>query len=99
MIRTTIIAGGLLGLGIFTAAPAMAGPGMDANCSPTPFCSVRTAAAPDPIGLFDYYTGTGPGTARGDFTTAWTTGPATAINVWATGPATVAKVWHDALSP
>ena len=49
MIRTTIIAGGLLGLGIFTAAPAMAGPGMDVRCSPPSICSVW-AGAPAQVG-------------------------------------------------
>ena len=42
LMRTTIIAGGLLGLGIFTAAPAMAGPGMDVRCSPPSICPVIT---------------------------------------------------------
>jgi hypothetical protein len=96
MIRTTIIAGGLLGLGVFTAAPAMAAPPSTVNCSPPAICANAAATAPVP-GLVTYYTGTGPGTAAGDFTTAWTQGPGQAVTAWATGPATVAKVWSDAL--
>jgi hypothetical protein len=98
MIRTTIIAGGLLGLGIFTAAPAMAVEGMQVDCS-NPCVIVP--------GLVQYYTGLGSPildangkpvpTAAQEFTTAWTQGPGQAVNAWATGPATVAKVWSDAL--
>jgi hypothetical protein len=93
MIRTTIIAGGLLGLGIFTAAPAMAVEGMQVDCSNP--CVI----VPVP-GLVHYYTGLGNSTtptAAQEFTTAWTQGPGQAVNAWATGPATVAKVWSDAL--
>ena len=86
MIRTTIIAGGLLGLGIFTAAPAMAAPPVVIDCSPPATCPLIT-----------YYTGNGPNTAAGQFTTAWTTGPQTALTTLATGPATALKVWTDAL--
>jgi hypothetical protein len=99
MIRTTIIAGGLLGLGIFTAAPAMAAPPSTVNCSPPAICANAAATAPVP-GLVHYYTGLGDSTtptAAQEFTTAWTTGPGQAVTAWATGPATVAKVWTDAL--
>jgi hypothetical protein len=98
MIRTAIIAGGLLGLGIFTAAPAMAVPGMQVNCS--------TGCVIVP-GIVQYYTGLGSPildatgkpvpTAAQEFTTAWTQGPGQAVNAWVTGPATVARVWSDAL--
>jgi hypothetical protein len=81
MIRTAIIAGGLFGLGILAAAPAMAAPDSTVSCSPPAICANQAVTAPLP-GLLAYYTGTGPGTAIGDFTTAWTTGPATAIGVW-----------------
>lgn len=83
MIRTTIIAGGLLGLGIFTAAPAMAAP---LDCPKTGTCPLLT-----------YYLGTGPSTAAGQFTTAWTTAPGTVATAWATAPQTVLKVYTDAL--
>jgi hypothetical protein len=87
MIRTTIIAGGLLGLGIFTAAPAMAAPPpMMGECSPPAQCS-----------LVDYYTGTGPGTAANLFTTAWLTAPKTVGKAWATGPQTAINVWKTGL--
>jgi hypothetical protein len=99
MIRTAIIAGGLLGLGIFTAAPAMAVPGMQVDCS-NPCVIVP--------GLVQYYTGLGSPildatgkpvpTAAQEFTTAWTQGPGQAVNAWVTGPATVARVWSDALA-
>ena len=91
MIRTTIIAGGLLGLGIFTAAPAMAGPGMDVSCSPPAICPSQGGAATTP-GLITTW-------VNGVATTAkvWATGPATVAKVWATGPATAIGVWHDAL--
>ena len=85
MIRTTIIAGGLLGLGVFTAAPAMAGP-MIGECSPPAQCS-----------LVDYYTGTGPGTASNQFITAWTTAPQTVGNAWKNGPQTAINVWRTGL--
>ena len=99
MIRTTIIAGGLLGLGVCIAAPAMAAPPSTVNCSPPAICANAAAAAPAPPvpGLVTYYTGTGPGTAAGDFTTAWSTAPATVANAWATGPATAIGVWQQAL--
>jgi hypothetical protein len=94
MIRTTIIAGGLLGLGIFTAAPAMAQPGgMDVSCSPPATCPTQAAAtAPPTPGLITTW-------QQGLATTAsvWANAPATVANVWATGPATVVQVWHDAL--
>jgi hypothetical protein len=98
MLRTAIIAGGLMGLGIFTAAPAMA----DMQVA----CSDPCVIVP---GLVRYYTGLGDPhidaatgkaipTAAEEFTTAWATGPATAVNAWVTGPATVARVWSDALA-
>lgn len=99
MIRTTIIAGGLLGLGVFTAAPAVAAPPSTVNCSPPAICANAAATAPVP-GLVHYYTGLGDPTAptaAGEFTTAWTQGPALAVNAWATGPETVARVWANAL--
>jgi hypothetical protein len=89
MIRTTtIIAGGLLGLGIFTAAPAMAGPGMDVRCSPPAICPTK-AHTPGIITTWQK----GVATAIG----VWASAPKTVATVWASAPATVIGVWHDAL--
>ena len=96
MIRTTIIAGGLLGLGILGAAPAMAAPNSTVSCSPPAICPAQASTAPVP-GIVQYYTGNGPGTAKGDLITALTTGPATAVGVLVTGPATAVGVWKKAL--
>ena len=103
LMRTTIIAGGLLGLGIFTAAPAMAGPGMAVSCSPPAICPVITtwqnglaqagsvwANAPGTVG--SVWAGA-PGTVAG----VWANAPGTVGKVWAGAPAQVAGVWHDAL--
>jgi hypothetical protein len=92
MIRTTIIAGGLLGLGIFTAAPAMAQPGMDVSCSPPAICPTQAATTPTTPGLITTWVN-GIATAAN----VWATGPATVANVWATGPATAIGVWRNAL--
>jgi hypothetical protein len=73
MIRTTIIAGGLLGLGIFTAAPAMAGP-MDVSCSPPSICSVW-AGAPAQVGKV--WAGA-PAQVAG----VWAGAPAQVVGVW-----------------
>jgi hypothetical protein len=91
MLRTTIIAGGLLGLGIFTAAPAMAAP-MNVSCSPPAICQVVTTWV-NGVATTANVWATGPATAAG----VWANGPATAAGVWANGPATAAKVWHDGL--
>jgi hypothetical protein len=102
MIRTTIIAGGLLGLGIFTAAPAMAVPGMDVRCSPPSICPVITtwqnglaqagsvwAGAPGQVA--SVWAG-----APGQVASVWAGAPGQVASVWAGAPAQVAKVWHDA---
>ena len=79
MIRTTIIAGGLLGLGIFTAAPAMADP-MAVSCSPPAICPIIptwTNGLAQAAGVW----ATGPATVAN----VWATGPATAAKVWHDG--------------
>ena len=91
MIRTTIIAGGLLGLGIFTAAPAMAGPGMDVRCSPPAKCPTTAAAATTPGIITTWQQGVA--TAIG----VWQSAPTTVANVWESAPKTVVGVWHSAL--
>ena len=91
MIRTTIIAGGLLGLGIFTAAPAMAVPGMDVRCSPPGICPTKAAAAPTPGIITTWQQGVA--TAIG----VWESAPTTVATVWETAPKTVVGVWHSAL--
>jgi hypothetical protein len=91
MIRTTIIAGGLLGLGIFTAAPAMAVPGMDVRCSPPGICPTKATAATTPGIITTWQQGVA--TAIG----VWASAPETVAGVWASAPETVGTVWHDAL--
>jgi hypothetical protein len=92
MIRTAIIAGGLLGLGIFTAAPAMAGPGMDVSCSPPAICPTQATATPPTPGLITTWQ-----QGLANVGQVWATGPATVAQVWATGPATAIGVWQNAL--
>jgi hypothetical protein len=90
MIRTTLVAG-FIGLGVITAAPAMAAPDSTVSCSPPAVCANQVVTAPVP-GLITTW-------QNGIVTAANTlaTGPATAAGVWATGPQTVIQVWHDAL--
>ena len=73
LMRTTLIAGGLLGLGIFTAAPAMAGP-MDVSCSPPSICSVWTGA---PAQVGSVWAG-----APGQVASVWAGAPAQVAGVW-----------------
>ena len=40
MKRTIILGAGLVGLGVFTAAPAAAQPSSTVSCSPTPQCTI-----------------------------------------------------------
>jgi hypothetical protein len=92
MLRTTIIAGGLLGLGIFTAAPAMAAPPSTVSCSPPAICPIITTWV-NGVATAAGVLATGPATAAG----VLANGTATGAPVWANGPATAAKVWHDGL--
>ncbi|MCW2627911.1 hypothetical protein [Mycobacterium sp.] len=91
LMRTTIIAGGLLGLGIITAAPAMAGPGMAVSCSPPSICPVITTWQNGLAQAGSVWAG-----APAQVGSVWAGAPGQVASVWAGAPAQVAKVWHDA---